>query len=133
MTGTALAPRIRLYADPDMPDADKLAWLVLGRSPAAGGAESAVLQQAALVLLGAMMWWEATQGRPQIINTINDGWRAADKEHQERIDVIQKRADDRLDKLVERHSEAIQGLREAMLGQRKAVSSVDAPVAAPQQ
>lgn len=52
VTGTALAPRIRLYADPDMPDADKLAWLVLGRSPAAGGAESAVLQQAALVLLG---------------------------------------------------------------------------------
>lgn len=52
VSGTALAPRIRLYADPDMPDADKLAWLVLGRSPAAGGAESAVLQQAALSLLG---------------------------------------------------------------------------------
>ena len=52
VTGTALAPRMRLYAEPDMPDADKLAWLVLGRSPAAGGAESAVLQQAALVLLG---------------------------------------------------------------------------------
>ncbi len=52
VSGTALDPRIRLYADPDMPDADKLAWLVLGRSPAAGGAESAVLQQAALVLLG---------------------------------------------------------------------------------
>lgn len=86
-----------------------------------------------LVLLGGMMYWEATEGRPQIISTINDGWRAADKEHQERIDAIQKRADDRLDKLVERHSEAIQGLREAMLGQRKAVSSVDAPVAAPQQ
>jgi translocation and assembly module TamB len=52
VTGTALAPRIRLYADPDMPDADKLAWLVLGRSPAGGGAESAVLQQAAVALLG---------------------------------------------------------------------------------
>lgn len=52
VTGTATAPAIRLYADPDMPDADKLAWLVLGRSPAAGGAESAVLQQAALALLG---------------------------------------------------------------------------------
>jgi len=43
---------VRLYADPDMPDADKLAWLVLGRSPAGGGAESAVLQQAAMALLG---------------------------------------------------------------------------------
>ena len=52
VTGTAQAPRIRLYADPDMPDADKLAWLVLGRSPAGGGAESAVLQQAAVALLG---------------------------------------------------------------------------------
>ena len=52
VTGSAMTPRVRLYADPDMPDADKLAWLVLGRSPAAGGAESAVLQQAALALLG---------------------------------------------------------------------------------
>jgi translocation and assembly module TamB len=52
ITGTALLPRIRLYADPDLPDADKLAWLVLGRSAANGGAESAVLQQAAVALLG---------------------------------------------------------------------------------
>jgi translocation and assembly module TamB len=29
--GTAQAPRLRLYADPDMPDNEKLAWLVLGR------------------------------------------------------------------------------------------------------
>ena len=51
ITGSALLPRIRLYADPDLPDADKLAWLVLGRSAANGGAESAVLQQAAVALL----------------------------------------------------------------------------------
>ncbi len=51
VSGSALQPRIRLYADPDMPDADKLAWLVLGRSAASGGVESAVLQQAAMVLL----------------------------------------------------------------------------------
>jgi translocation and assembly module TamB len=51
LSGSALQPRIRLYADPDMPDADKLAWLVLGRSAASGGVESAVLQQAAMVLL----------------------------------------------------------------------------------
>ncbi|PUE39785.1 translocation/assembly module TamB domain-containing protein [Limnohabitans sp. Bal53] len=50
ITGTALLPRIRLYADPDLPDADKLAWLVLGRSAANGGAESVVLQQAAVAL-----------------------------------------------------------------------------------
>jgi translocation and assembly module TamB len=52
ITGTALAPRVRLYANPELPDGEKLAWLVLGRSAAAGGAESAVLQQAALALLG---------------------------------------------------------------------------------
>lgn len=51
ITGSALLPRIRLYAEPDIPDADKLAWLVLGRPAAGGGAESAVLQQAAVVLL----------------------------------------------------------------------------------
>ena len=52
ITGTALAPRVRLYADPELPEAEKLAWLVLGRSGANGGAESAMLQQAALALLG---------------------------------------------------------------------------------
>ncbi|MDO8286270.1 MAG: translocation/assembly module TamB domain-containing protein [Rhodoferax sp.] len=50
--GTALAPVVRLYADPDLPDSEKLAWLVLGRSAANGGAESAMLQQAAMALLG---------------------------------------------------------------------------------
>ncbi|MDF1484851.1 translocation/assembly module TamB domain-containing protein [Ramlibacter sp. H39-3-26] len=51
VTGTALAPRVRLYADPDLPDSEKLSWVVLGRSTANGGAEAAVLQQAALALL----------------------------------------------------------------------------------
>ena len=52
VSGTALSPRVRLYAEPELPDAEKLAWLVLGRSGANGGAEAAVLQQAALALLG---------------------------------------------------------------------------------
>ncbi len=52
ITGTALLPRVRLYADPELPETEKLAWLVLGRSGANGGAEAAVLQQAALALLG---------------------------------------------------------------------------------
>ena len=52
ITGTALLPRVRLYAEPDLPEAEKLAWLVLGRSAANGGAEAAVLQQAAMALLG---------------------------------------------------------------------------------
>jgi translocation and assembly module TamB len=52
ISGTTLSPVVRLYADPELPDAEKLAWLVLGHSGANGGAEAAVLQQAALALLG---------------------------------------------------------------------------------
>ncbi len=52
ISGSALAPIIALYADPDLPEAEKLGWLLLGRSPTGGGAETAVLQQAALALLG---------------------------------------------------------------------------------
>ncbi len=50
--GTALLPVVRLYSEPELADAEKLAWLLLGRSAANGGAEAAVLQQAALALLG---------------------------------------------------------------------------------
>ena len=53
ITGTALLPRVRLYALPELPDAEKLSWLVIGRPSAAGGAEAALLQQAALALLGS--------------------------------------------------------------------------------
>lgn len=52
VTGSAQNPRVRLYSEPELPDAEKLAWVVLGRSAAGGGAEAAVLQQAALALLG---------------------------------------------------------------------------------
>jgi translocation and assembly module TamB len=52
INGTALAPVVRLYAEPDLPEAEKLAWLVLGRSPSGGGAETALLQQATLALMG---------------------------------------------------------------------------------
>ncbi len=52
VTGSARNPRVRLYSEPDLPDAEKLSWVVLGRGAAGGGAEAAVLQQAALALLG---------------------------------------------------------------------------------
>lgn len=52
VSGSAQAPRVRLYSEPDMPDAEKLSWLVLGRSATAGGADAALMQQAALALLG---------------------------------------------------------------------------------
>jgi translocation and assembly module TamB len=51
ITGTAQLPRVRLYSDPELPDSEKLAWLVLGRPATGAGAEAAVLQQAAMALL----------------------------------------------------------------------------------
>lgn len=53
ITGTALLPSVRLYAQPELADAEKLSWLVVGRASASGGAEAALLQQAALALLGS--------------------------------------------------------------------------------
>ncbi|MDP2149259.1 MAG: translocation/assembly module TamB domain-containing protein [Parvibaculum sp.] len=51
ITGTAQLPRVRLFSDPELPDSEKLAWLVLGRPATGAGAEAAVLQQAAMALL----------------------------------------------------------------------------------
>ncbi len=50
--GTALLPRVRLYAQPELPDAEKLSWLVLGQPLGADGGQAALLQQAALALFG---------------------------------------------------------------------------------
>lgn len=51
ITGTVQSPFIRLYSQPEMPDAEKLAWLVTGRAAPSGGAEAALVQQAAMALL----------------------------------------------------------------------------------
>jgi translocation and assembly module TamB len=51
ITGNARQPVVRLYAEPDLPDVEKLAWLILGRPATGGGAEAVVLQQAAWALL----------------------------------------------------------------------------------
>jgi translocation and assembly module TamB len=52
ITGTAQAPRVRLYSDPSLSDTDKLSWLMLGRaSDGLGGTDLALLQRAAFALL----------------------------------------------------------------------------------
>ncbi len=52
VAGTALNPRVRLFSEPDMSDLDKLSWLLLGRaSETTGGADTALLQRAALALM----------------------------------------------------------------------------------
>jgi translocation and assembly module TamB len=54
VTGTAQSPRVALYSAPQLSDAETLSWMLLGRSTAGGGAEAAVMQQAALALLGGL-------------------------------------------------------------------------------
>ena len=52
ITGSAQTPRVRLYSSPELPDTEKLSWLVLGRDP--GGldrTDTALMQRAAMALL----------------------------------------------------------------------------------
>lgn len=52
ITGSAQTPRIRLYAEPELSDSEKLSWLVLGRAPdGLGRNDTALLQRAAVALL----------------------------------------------------------------------------------
>jgi translocation and assembly module TamB len=52
ITGNVLTPRIRLFSEPEMSDADKLSWLVLGRAQdGLGRNDTALLQRAAIALL----------------------------------------------------------------------------------
>ncbi len=55
VTGTALNPRIKLTSSPEVSDAEKLSWLVLGTGidDARTGTQSLALQQAAFSLLGS--------------------------------------------------------------------------------
>lgn len=53
VTGTAQAPRVALYSEPQLPDAETLSWVVLGRAPGAGGGDGNAMQQAALGLLAS--------------------------------------------------------------------------------
>ena len=52
ISGSAAAPRVRLFSEPEMSETDKLSWLVLGRaSEGLGRTDTAVLQRAALALI----------------------------------------------------------------------------------
>jgi translocation and assembly module TamB len=51
ITGRAKAPVLRLWSQEPATEAEKLSWLVLGRSAAAGTGETVLLEQAALSLL----------------------------------------------------------------------------------
>jgi len=54
VTGTVLSPRLKLVSEPEVPDSQKLSWLVLGVGPedARTGGQVAALQAAAATLFG---------------------------------------------------------------------------------
>ncbi len=54
VAGTVLSPQVRLTSEPDVPDAEKLSWLVLGvpLEGAQSGAQGAALKAAAATLFG---------------------------------------------------------------------------------
>lgn len=60
VTGTAQAPRVQLYSEPSMPDAETLSWVVTGRAPGAGGGGS--MQQAALAFLAGRAGEDLAKG-----------------------------------------------------------------------
>lgn len=52
ISGTAMTPRVRLFSEPELPEVDKLSWLVMGRaSDGLGRGDTALLQTAAMALL----------------------------------------------------------------------------------
>ncbi len=52
ITGTALAPRVALFSEPELSETEKLSWLLLGRGPdGLGRTDAALLQRAAVALL----------------------------------------------------------------------------------
>lgn len=52
VTGTARHPVIQLVSTPNVPDAEKLSWIVLGRVPDSSGIDSSLLLSAASNILG---------------------------------------------------------------------------------
>lgn len=54
INGTAQAPRLRLFSEPQVSDQEALSWLVLGRASGGISGESLLLQRATLALIGGL-------------------------------------------------------------------------------
>lgn len=64
VTGTVLVPRVRLFSDTEMSDAERLSWLLRGRpSDGPGSGDAALLQAAAMALVAG----EESNGLDQLI------------------------------------------------------------------
>jgi translocation and assembly module TamB len=63
ITGTARNPRLRLVSKPDVPDGEKLAWLVLGRNVAATSKSDSEAMQANAMALAAQFGTASTNAQ----------------------------------------------------------------------
>ncbi len=52
VTGTVRRPKVRLVSTPNVPDGEKLSWIILGRVPETDGVDTALLLAAASSILG---------------------------------------------------------------------------------
>jgi translocation and assembly module TamB len=62
VTGTLLAPLVQLYSEPELPEGEKLSWVVLGRATVMTGAEGSSMQQAALGLAAGQLSGKLASG-----------------------------------------------------------------------
>ncbi|MEO6078312.1 MAG: translocation/assembly module TamB domain-containing protein [Steroidobacteraceae bacterium] len=62
VTGTLNAPRVQLFSEPDLPEGEKLSWVVLGRPAVIAGAEGTSMQQAALGLAAGQLSGKLASG-----------------------------------------------------------------------
>jgi translocation and assembly module TamB len=95
--GTVLAPRVTLVSDPVVPDAEKLSWLVLGRSlDTAGESDVVSLQSAASALLskGAISGVQSRLASAFGLDTLSVGDR--NDSLQERVVTLGKQVSSRL-------------------------------------
>jgi translocation and assembly module TamB len=95
--GTVLAPRIALFSEPTVTDAEKLSWLVLGRGlDTAGGGDAGALQAAAGALLsqGAAAGVQSQLAAAFGLDSVSFG--ASDDSVQQRIVKIGKQISSRL-------------------------------------
>ncbi len=58
--GSVRHPQVKLVSTPNVPDTEKLSWIVLGRKPDAGGLDTSVLLSAAGSILGGQSGAEIT-------------------------------------------------------------------------
>ncbi len=96
VTGTAINPRVRLFSEPDLPEVDKLSWLVLGRaSGGLGRTDTALLQRAAVALFAGEEEGVVTQ-LTKAIGLDEISLRQTDGEVRETIVTLGKQLSERL-------------------------------------